>query len=231
MRSTARPPAPPGTVAGQAERPARTMPAAVAQPDVLSGVDALIDQGRQSGWAMRVNALTGVLAAAVAGRLRARPAVFTPDRRWSPDAPGLRVLTDLLATLGAQPGDQRYLAGRSRRRPPPRPAPPTTPSRRRAQELSPDVPGADPGQPAPTSPACGRRSAVTPQTTDPALVLDPLDVALDAAGVDGVPASTPPSARRTWRPSRRPPRASAAGWRSPRPATPTPWPRRRRRWC
>ena len=70
---------------------------------MLNGVGDLIDQGRQSGWAMRVNALTGVLAQqSLDGSVsRHHPAVFTPDRRWSPDAPGLRVLTDLLATLGA----------------------------------------------------------------------------------------------------------------------------------
>ena len=84
------------------------MPVAIAQADVLSGVDALINQGRQAGWAMRVNALTGVLAQqSFDGTVT--PAVFTPDRRWSPDAPGLRVLTDLLATLGAS----KVIAGTS----------------------------------------------------------------------------------------------------------------------
>ena len=64
---------------------ATTVPSVIAQPNVLSGVDALINQGRQSGWATRFNALTGLLAQqSLDGSVV--PAVFTPDRRWSPDA-------------------------------------------------------------------------------------------------------------------------------------------------
>ncbi len=80
--------------------PPETMPATIARDDVLDGVGTFIDQGRQIGWAMRVNGLTGVLAQQSLNR-SLRPAVFTPDRRWSPDAAGLRVLTDLLGSLTA----------------------------------------------------------------------------------------------------------------------------------
>ena len=94
------------------------------------------------------------------------PAVFMPDRRWSPDAPGLQVITELLGTLGAS----QVIAGigltdLAAVAPP-----------RRAHRL----PGAGAGRrscppsistgsaPAgPTSPACGRRSPSTRQTSDP----------------------------------------------------------------
>ncbi len=155
-----------------------TMPVAIAQADVLSGVNALIDQGREAGWAMRVNALTGVLAQqSLDGTVT--PAVFTPDRRWSPDAPGLRVLTDLLATLGTS----KVIAGTSL---PDLAGSATTagtadyPELAQAQELSPDY--LERIQVSRADVASLRQTlASTRQTTDPALVLDPLDVALDAA--------------------------------------------------
>ena len=162
----------------------QSVQAAIAQTDVLSGVDTLIDQGQQSGYAMRVNALTGVLAQeSIDGA--ATPAVFTPDRRWSPDAPGLKVLTDLLSTLGAsqviagigtdRSGEFRHGRGNA-----------DYPDSARAQELPADYldrvrdrpgghrqPAADPGHDEPAH--------------RPALVLDPLDRALDSAGLDGFP--------------------------------------------
>ena len=127
---------------------------------------------------MRVNALTGVLAQqSLDGTVT--PAVFTPDRRWSPDAPGLRVLTDLLATLGAS----KVIAGTSLTDLAGSATAAGTadyPEQAQAQELSPTTwTGSAPA--GPTSPACGRPSQSTPQSTDPNLVLDPLDVALDAA--------------------------------------------------
>ena len=129
---------------------------------------------------MRVNALTGVLAQqSLDGTVT--PAVFTPDRRWSPDAPGLRVLTDLLATLGASKVITRRVADRSGRRPPPTAGTADYPEQAQAQELSAGLPGSHRAATGPMSPACGRPSQSTPQTSDPNLVLDPLDVALDAA--------------------------------------------------
>ena len=151
---------------------------AVAQTDVLSGVDALIDQGREAGWAMRVNSLTGVLAQhSLDGTVT--PAVFTPDRRWSPDAPGLRVLTDLLTTLGASTvikgASLTDLAGSA-----------TTagtadyPERAQAQELPADYLGRIASDRLDVA-SLRQTLQSTPQSTDPNLVLDPLDAALDAA--------------------------------------------------
>ena len=157
---------------------AGTMPVAIAQADVLSGVNALIDQGREAGWAMRVNSLTGVLAQqSLDGTVT--PAVFTPDRRWAPDAPGLRVLTDLLATLGTS----KVIAGTSLSN---LAGSATTsgtadyPELAQTQELSADylerirVSKADVA-------SLRQTLASTKQPTDPNLVLDPLDVALNAA--------------------------------------------------
>ena len=79
---------------------ANRLPSVITEDDVLDGVRTLIDQGQQSGWATRVNALTGILAQRSLDT-RAGPAVFTPARRWSPGSSGLRVLTDLLTNLGS----------------------------------------------------------------------------------------------------------------------------------
>ena len=154
------------------------VPAAIAQRDVLSGIGALIDQGRQSGWVMRINALTGVLAEQTLDGSVA-PAVFTPDRRWSPDAPGLRVLTDLFSTLG---GSQvisgvpltAVAAAASTA------ATTDYPERAERQELSQQY--LDRIRDSRLEVQSLRQSlAATAQPTDPALVLDPLDAALDAA--------------------------------------------------
>ena len=167
---------PDGATPASSERP---MQAAVAQADVLNGVDTLIDQGRQSGYAMRVNALTGVLAQ---GSLdgTATPAVFTPDRRWSPDAPGLRVLTELLSTLGAS----RVIAGVGLidlANTGSAAAVPDYPDSARQQELPADYLNRLRTERANIQ-SLRQTLTSTKQTTDPALVLDPLDLTLDAAG-------------------------------------------------
>ena len=150
---------------------------------MLSGVGDLIDHGRQSGWAKRVNALTGVLAQQSLDGSVSRttnPAIFTPDRRWSPDAPGLRVLTDLLATLGASQvisgTSLTGLAGSASEV-----AVPAYPEQAQAQELNHAYLERVKTNRADVT-SLQQSLGGTPQTTDPALVLDPLVVALDAAG-------------------------------------------------
>ena len=154
------------------------VPAVIAQPDVLNGFDALIDQGRQSGWATRVNALTGVIAQqSLDGTVT--PAVFMPDRRWSPDAPGLQVITELLGTLGASQviagiGLSDLAASASTA------ATTDYPAQARAAELSAEY--LDRISAGRADVASLRQTfASTPQTSDPNLVLDPLDLALDDA--------------------------------------------------
>ena len=154
------------------------VPAVIAQPDVLNGFDALIDGGRQSGWAKRVNALTGVLAQqSLDGTVT--PAVFMPDRRWSPDAPGLQVITELLGTLGASGvisgiGLTDLAASATEG------AAPDYPQQAREQELSTEY--LDRISTSRADVASLRQTfASTPQTSDPDLVLGPLDLALDAA--------------------------------------------------
>jgi hypothetical protein len=155
------------------------LPAAIAQPDVLNGVDTLIDQGRQSGYAMRVNALTAVLAQ---GSLDGgkTPAVFTPDRRWSPDAPGVKVLTDLLATLASSKVitgislNDLAAAGSAT-------AAAQYPDSARRQELPTDY--LDRLRADRANVASLRQTlATTNQPANPALVLDPLDRAMDSVG-------------------------------------------------
>jgi hypothetical protein len=167
---------PDGATPASSEKP---LQAAIAQPDVLNGVGTLIDQGRQSGYAMRVNALTGVLAQ---GSLDggSTPAVFTPDRRWSPDAPGLKVLTDLMSTLSASQVITGIgladLANSGTAA-----TVPDYPDAAREQELSAEYLGrvrTDRENIA----SLRQTLASTNQSTDPALVLDPLDRALDSAG-------------------------------------------------
>jgi hypothetical protein len=168
----------PGPSAAQVQGLDTPVPAAITQRDVLSGIGALIDQGRQSGWAMRVNALTGVLAAqSLDGSVA--PAVFTPERRWSPDAPGLRVLTDLFGTLGSS----QVISG----------VPLTTLATGASAVAATDYPEQAEQQELPPSyldrirgsrlevQSLRQSLAATPQAADPALVLDPLDEALDAA--------------------------------------------------
>jgi hypothetical protein len=154
------------------------VPAVIAQPDVLNGFDALIDQGRQSGWATRVNALTGVLAQqSLNGTVT--PAVFMPDRRWSPDAPGLQVITELLGTLGASQviagiGLSDLAASGSTA------ATTDYPAQARADELSTEYLDRISASRADVA-SLRQTFASTRQTSDPNLVLDPLDLALDDA--------------------------------------------------
>ncbi len=156
-----------------------SVPSVIAEADVLDGVGALISEGRTSGWAMRVNALTGVLTEQSAAS-SAAPSVFTPDRRWAPGASGLTVLTDLLATLGSNGVIEgvrlKQVAGGASVG-----AVPDYPTQARSQEL-------------PTSyldrvrdnrnavAALRQTLASTPQTVNPETVLAPLDAAVDAAG-------------------------------------------------
>ncbi|MEP6560075.1 MAG: DUF6049 family protein, partial [Nakamurella sp.] len=167
---------PDGATPASSELP---MQAAVAQPDVLNGVDRLIDQGRQSGYAMRVNALTGVLAQSSLDGA-ATPAVFTPDRRWSPDAPGLKALTELLTTLGGS----RVIAGiglAALANSGTAAAAAVYPDSAREQELPVDYLNRLRTDRANVL-SLRQTLASTKQSTDPALVLDPLDRALDSAG-------------------------------------------------
>ncbi len=160
------------------DAPGGTMPTAIAQADVLSGVNALIDRGREAGWAMRVNALTGVIAQqSLDGAVT--PAVFTPERRWSPDAPGLRVLTDLLATLGTN----KVIAGTSLSDLAGSATVGGTadyPAQAQARELPADYLNQIRDSRAEVA-SLRQTLASTKQSTDPNLVLDPLDVALDAS--------------------------------------------------
>ena len=155
---------------------ANRLPSVIAEADVLDGVRNLIARGQQSGWATRVNALTGIVAQrSMDGS--AGPAVFTPARRWAPDAAGLRVLTDLLTNLG----DSGVIAGV----PLGRIAGGATagavtayPDEARLQEL-PDgyLQRISSGRREVAS--LRRTLASTPQASDPELVLAPLDRALD----------------------------------------------------
>lgn len=156
----------------------QTLPTAVAQTDVLGGLDKLITEHQPTGWATKVNSLTALLAQQRTDGT-ATPAVFAPTRRWSPDSAALAGLGQLLGELsrsamiagvplatlagGAQPN------GRT-----------DYPEAARERELSPAY-----LQRIATDRAdvAGLRAALTSvsQPSDPAEVLDPLDAALDAA--------------------------------------------------
>ena len=75
------------------------LPSVVAQTDVLGGLDKLIDDSQQTGWATKVNSLTALLAQQRADGTTS-PAVFAPTRRWSPDSAALTGLVQLLGELG-----------------------------------------------------------------------------------------------------------------------------------
>lgn len=162
----------PGAVA------ADRLPSVITEADVLDSVRNLIDEGRQSGWATRVNALTGILAQRSLDS-GAAPAVFTPARRWSPDASGLRVLTDLLTNLGksrviAGVPLTRIAGGASEA------ALTAYPQQAREQELPESYVrriSAERGRVT----SLRRTMAATPQASNPELVLAPLDRALDTA--------------------------------------------------
>ncbi|HEY7816212.1 MAG TPA: DUF6049 family protein, partial [Nakamurella sp.] len=75
------------------------LPSVVAQTDVLGGLDKLIDDRQQTGWATKVNSLTALLAQQRTDGTTS-PAVFAPPRRWSPDSAALTGLVGLLGELG-----------------------------------------------------------------------------------------------------------------------------------
>lgn len=78
---------------------AHAVPSVISQTGGLSNVAALVDQDASAGWALRVNALTGLLYQQVLDGT-GQPAVVLPDRRWAPDSETLNRLDALLATLG-----------------------------------------------------------------------------------------------------------------------------------
>ncbi len=154
-------------------------PAVLSKGGVLAGLGALADQPPASGWALRVNGLTALLAQQHF-ESNTTPLVYVPDHRWSPDRSGLRLLTDLLATLGTNrvigPVSLAALAGS-----PGAPADLSYPADAQERELSPaylarvQQAGKDVAE---------LRSSLgsVPQSVDPAALLDPLDESLAASG-------------------------------------------------
>ena len=154
-------------------------PAVLSMGGVLAGLGALADRPPTSGWALRVNSLTALLAQQHFDG-STTPSVYVPDHRWSPDRSGLRLLTCLLATLGTNqvigPVSLTALTGS-----PSTPAELSYPAGAQASELSPDYlarvnqAGQDVAE---------LRAALgsVPQSVDPAVVLDPLDESLAASG-------------------------------------------------
>ena len=69
---------------------ANPVPAAIAQPDVLNGVDALIDQGRQSGLGDAGERADRRARPAVAGRRQPRPPSSPPTAAGPRTPPGCR---------------------------------------------------------------------------------------------------------------------------------------------
>ena len=154
-------------------------PAVLSMGGVLAGLGALADQAPTTGWAVRVNSLTALLAGQHF-EANTTPSVYVPDHRWSPDRSGLRLLTGLLATLGSNkvigPVSLTALSAASGT-----PAELTYPPEDRSRELSPEYlarvrrAGQDVAE---------LRSTLgsVPQSVDPAAVLDPLDESLTASG-------------------------------------------------
>ncbi len=154
------------------------LPSAIARTDVLGGLDRLIDDRRQSGWAMTVNSLTASLAQQQADGTTT-PAVFAPVRRWSPDAADLVAFIGLLGELGRS----GVISGESL----------ATLTSTATQVASVEYPAQAQDRELPSGyldrVATARASvaelraalATVPQPTDPAALLDPLDQALDAA--------------------------------------------------
>ena len=154
-------------------------PAVLSMGGVLTGLGALADQAPTTGWAVRVNSLTALLAGQHF-EANTTPSVYVPDHRWSPDRSGLRLLTGLLATLGSNkvigPVSLTALSAASGT-----PAELTYPPEDRSRELSPEYlarvrrAGQDVAE---------LRSTLgsVPQSVDPAAVLDPLDESLTASG-------------------------------------------------
>lgn len=154
------------------------LPSVIARTDVLGGLDTLIDDGQQIGWARKVNSLTALLAQQRAdGSTTA--AVFAPLRRWSPDAVSLQGLVQLLDDLDGK----GIIAGRTLTELSAGPGPTGRtdyPQAARDHELAPGYLGRI--SDARTDVAALRTGLATVnQPSDPASVLDPLDRALNTA--------------------------------------------------
>lgn len=154
------------------------LPSVLAQTDVLGGLDKLIDDGRPSGWATKVNSLTALLAQQRADGT-VTPAVFAPVRRWTPDGAGLQSLVQLLAEFGragvVTGGSLPGLAASAER-----PGTLDYPEAARDRELSPAYLRRLTDARADVAALRGGLASVD-QPADPALILDPLDRALDTA--------------------------------------------------
>ena len=154
-------------------------PAVLSMGGVLAGLGALADQAPTTGWAIRVNSLTALLAQQHF-EANTTPSVYVPDHRWSPDRSGLRLLTDLLATLGSHqvigPVGLTALAGS-----PGTPAELSYPADAQSRELSPAY-LARVQQDRQDVAELRTTLGSVPQSVDPTLVLDPLDESLAASG-------------------------------------------------
>ena len=156
-----------------------TAPAVLSTGGVLAGLGALADRAPSTGWAVRVNTLTALLAQQHF-EANGTPSVYVPDHRWSPDRSGLRLLTDLLATLGSNrvigPVSLTALAGS-----PGTPAELSYPAEDQSRELSPEYLARVQRA---RQDVAELRTALgsAPQSVDPAVVLDPLDESLAASG-------------------------------------------------
>jgi len=154
------------------------LPSVVAQTDVLGGLDKLIDDDRQTGWASKVNSLTALLAQQRADGTTA-PAVFAPTRRWSPNSAALTGLINLLGELGHNgviAGESLATLSAAARQDGTTDYPETA----RDRELSPEyLQRITTGRAA----VADLRATLTSvsQQSDPATLLDPLDAALDDA--------------------------------------------------
>ncbi len=169
------------TTTGAAANPERsvTIPTVLSRAGVLAGLGALADRPPTAGWAIRVSTLTALLAQQHFDS-DTSPSVYVPDHRWSPDRAGLRLLTDMLATLGTDrvigAVSLADLAGS-----PGTPARLSYPADAQADELTPEYLARV--QKAQQNVAALRTTLDSiPQTVDPAAVLDPLDAALAASG-------------------------------------------------
>ena len=156
-----------------------TAPAVLSTGGVLAGLGAPADRAPSTGWAVRVNTLTALLAQQHF-EANGTPSVYVPDHRWSPDRSGLRLLTDLLATLGSNrvigPVSLTALAGS-----PGTPAELSYPAEEQSRELSPEYLARVQRA---RQDVAELRTALgsAPQSVDPAVVLDPLDESLAASG-------------------------------------------------
>ncbi len=163
--------------------PARTgtVPAALADADPLTSVGSLVTPTGapgSAGWALRVNAMTAVLAQRSFDG-SAVPSVVVPDRTWDPNETTLASLTGLLGELGGlgvvEPIAVGDLAASATDR-----AEAVYPDAARAAELSPEYLDRVRRNQIQVS---SLRDALTslPQTTDPLPMLDALQEALDAS--------------------------------------------------